>query len=481
MKQELAIDETIGECRTALLEDGDVVEISIDRADHRSKVGGLYVGRVEAVRKALQAAFVELPNGLPGFLSVHEASAFRSDGAAPRIENLVHEGEWIIVEVMRDTIGDKGPRLTTQIALPGRLLAYRPFRAGITVSSRVRDKHERDRLRKAAAAATAHVEAGGFIVRTLASGASDEQLRVEGDRLVGEWLKLKELAGSPDKPFCLRQDIGPVERALRDWAGPEIDRISVDGRPLFNRARHYLQAELPSLVESLEVHTGPGALFEALGIEAAIDQALDSRVDLPHGGWIMIEHTEALTAIDVNSGENMGESDKEHTALATNLAAVGPLVAQLRLRDVGGMILIDFIHMEAHANRRKVLTALEAALSKDRAPGQLLGWSRMGLMELTRKRSRKPLDDFLGRPANPFGTRRVRNVESLGYDILRRTGRAASGSPTGDIVITASEDVVDWLSGERIDMLSDALGRRIMLEKQQLKAPDEYDVYVRRK
>lgn len=483
MKQQLLIDETVGECRTALIEDGEVVELNIDRADHRSKIGNIFVGRVESVTKALQAAFVEMPDGLPGFLSFHEAGALRSESGrgAQRIESIVHEGQWVVVEAIRDTIGDKGPRLTTQIALPGRLLAYRPFKAGITVSSRIHDKREREHLRKTTAAATAHVKTGGFIVRTMASGAGDGQLRQEADQLVAEWIALEKQARNPQEPSCLRQEIGPVERALRDWAGPEIDRIAVDGRPLFNQARKYLEAHLPSLVEGVEVYTGPGSLFEEFGVETAIDQALDSRIDLPKGGWIMIEHTEALTAIDVNSGDNMGETDREQTALSTNLGALSPLVAQLRLRDVGGMILIDFIHMADRANRQKVLTALEDALKRDRAPGQLLGWSRMGLMELTRKRSRKPLDDFLAAPANPFGSRRVKNVDSVGYDVMRRAKLVTASAPTGDIVVAAAPEVINWLSGERHDILSETLGRRIMLEERQVKVPDEFDVYVRRK
>lgn len=483
MTQQLLIDEIVGECRTALIEDDAVVEINIDRADHTSKVGNIYTGRVDSVTKALQAAFVELPDGPAGFLSVHEASALKSedDAHSSRIESLVHEGQWVIVEVMRDTIGDKGPKLTTQIALPGRLLAYRPFKAGITVSSRIHDKHLRERLNKTSAAATSHVETGGFIVRTLAVDADEERLRQEADRLVAEWIELERQAHSPAKPTCLRQEIGPVERALRDWASPDIDRIVVDGQLLYNRARNYLRTHLPDLSESLEVHSGPELLFEASGVESAIDQALDSRVNLPQGGWIMIEHTEALTAIDVNSGDNMGEGDREQTALSTNLAAIPAIVGQLRLRDIGGMVVIDFIHMDNRENPQKILAALQNTLKVDRAPCQLLGWSRMGLVELTRKRSRKPLDDFLAAPANPFGSRRVKSVESLGYDIMRRAKNVAAGSPVGDVIIAAPSAVINWLSNGPLDALSDTLGRSIMTEERQVRALDEYDVYVRQK
>lgn len=483
MTQQLLIDEIVGECRTALLENDDVVEINIDRADHRSKVGNIYLGRVETVTKALQAAFVELPEGPPGFLSVHEAGALKpeADARSSRIESAAHEGQWVIVEVMRDTIGDKGPKLTTQIALPGRLLAYRPFKAGITVSSRIDEKHVREQLHKTAAAATQHVGAGGFIVRTMAEDAGEEQLRQEADQLVAEWIELEAQAQGPVKPICLRQEIGPVERALRDWASPDIDHIVVDGQPLYNRARNYLRTHLPNLAERLIAHSGPELLFEASGVESAIDQALDARVNLPQGGWIMIERTEALTAIDVNSGDNMGEGDREQTALGTNLAAIPAIVGQLRLRDIGGMVVIDFIHMDNRGNSQKILAALQSALKGDRAPCQLLGWSRMGLVELTRKRSRKPLDDFLAAPANPFGSRRVKSIESLGYDIMRQTKNVAAGSAIGDVIIAAPSAVINWLSKGPLDALSDALGRSIMTEERQVRALDEYDVYIRQK
>jgi len=483
VKQRLLIDEIVGECRTALIEEDQIVEISIDRADHHSKVGNIYVGRVDTVVKALEAAFIELPHGPPGFLSVHEAGALRAGSAAnaSRIETIAREGQWVVVEVMRDAIGDKGPRLTTQIALPGQLLAYRPFKTGITVSSRIDDKHLRERIRKTAATATHHIETGGFIVRTLAGAADEQQLRQEADALVAEWAKLEKRARDRTKPISLRQEIGPVERALRDWASLDVDRIVVDGRPLFNRARKYLQAHLPSLADRIEAYSGPGTLFEELSVETAIDQALDSRINLPKSGWIMIEHTEALTAIDINSGDNIGEANREQTALSTNLGAIPALARQLRLRDIGGMILIDFIHMDDRSNRRKVLSALQDVLKRDRAPSQLLGWSRMGLVELTRKRSRKPLDDFLAAPANPYGSRRVKNVESVGYDIMRHAKHVLKSAPTGDIVIAAGSVVTNWLSNGPLDTLSESLGRRIMTEERDVEAPDKFDVYVRQK
>ncbi len=482
MKQELVIDRTVGECRTALLEDGEVVEINIDRAAHRSKIGDVFLGRVVSVEKALQAAFVALPDGLPGYLSRHEASALLGEGVEtlPSIERIVSEGQWVIVEATRDTIGDKGPRLTSQVTLAGRLLAYRPFKDGITISGRISDEGERERLRKTAKTATAHIAGGGFIVRTLAVGADETALTEDANALYAEWKTVAAKAQDPSKPVCIYREIEPVERALRDWATPAIERILVDGHALYAQARSYLKAHAPALNERLEVHPGPGLLFEDAGVEAAIDQALDCRVDLPRGGWFMIEHTEALTAIDVNSGDNMAEPDREHTALSTNLRAAGPIVRQMRLRDIGGMILIDFIHMESAENRRKVLRAVEDALKRDRAPGQLVGWSRLELLELTRKRTRKPLDDFLAEPVNPYGTRRIKNTQSLGYDILRRAHAEAARGSGGSVVVEAPKAVIEWLERQGAETLSKTLGRAITLKERQSDAPDRYEIYVER-
>lgn len=482
MKQELVIDRTVGECRTALLEDGEVVEINIDRAAHRSKIGDIFVGRVEAVEKALQAAFITLPEGLPGYLSLHEASALLSEGAGalPPIERFIDKGQWVIVEATRDTIGDKGPSLTSQVTLAGRLLAYRPFKEGITVSGRIGIESERERLRETAKAATAHIPVGGFIVRTLAADADESALKEEADTLYGDWQEVAAKAKDPSRPVCIYHEMEPVERALRDWASPEIGRISVDGRALYAQARGYLKTHAPALAERLEVHTSPDLLFESAGVEAAIEEALNSRVELPRGGWFTVEHTEALTAIDVNSGDNMSEPDREHTALSTNLRAVGPIVRQLRLRDIGGMILIDFIHMEGAENRRKVLQAMKDALKRDRAPGQLMGWSGLGLFELTRKRTRKPLDDFLAAPANPYGTRRIRNTQSLGYDILRRVRVEAARAPGGSVVVEAPKVVIEWLERRGVKALSDELGLRMTLRERQTEMPDQYEVFVER-
>lgn len=482
MKQELVIDRTVGECRTALLEDGEVVEINIDRAAHRSKIGDIFVGRIVAVEKALQAAFVTLPDGLPGYLSLHEASALLGEGVdtLPPIERFLNEGQWVIVEATRDTIGDKGPSLTSQVTLAGRLLAYRPFKEGITVSGRIGIESERERLRKIAKAATAHIPVGGFIARTLAADADERALKEEADTLYGEWQAVAAKAKEPSKPVCIYREMDPVERALRDWSRPEVERILVDGRALYAQARSYLKVHAPALAERLEVHAGPGLLFESIGVEAAIEEALNARVDLPRGGWFTVEHTEALTAIDVNSGDNMSEPDREHTALSTNLRAVGPIVRQLRLRDIGGMILIDFIHMERAEDRRKVLQAMKDALERDRTPGQLMGWSGLGLFELTRKRTRKPLDDFLAAPANPYGTRRIKNTQSLGYDILRRARVEAARTPGGSVVVEAHKAILEWLEGQGLKALSDELGLRITLRERQTDVPDQYEVFVER-
>ncbi|MBI1181585.1 MAG: hypothetical protein GC201_13615 [Alphaproteobacteria bacterium] len=462
MRRELLIDAVPGEVRAALVEDGEVAEVHIDRDGHRSPVGNIYLGRVEAVEPSLQAAFVALPGGgQPGFLAAKHLGALAAGQPGPRrVERLLHQGQLVLVEVTRDPLGDKGPGLTTLVTLPGRLLVYHPFRDGNVLSGAIRDEAERDRLEAIAARAAGAVGDGGFIVRTAAQKEDETALLDEARALHGSWLDLRDRAARAREPVCLKQDLPPLQRTLRDLARPQLARIAVEGYALHAEARGYLARHMPELLPLLEVHDDAAPLFEAAGVEAAIDAALETRLDMAGGGWITIEPVEALTAVDVNSGDGTAESGREQTGFTTNLRAAALIARQLRLRDLGGMVLVDFIHMESPKHRDRVLDALREALAGDRSPCAVLGWSRMGLCELTRRRGRATLPDLLaGGHAGPAG-RRARSVETAGYDALRRLRAEAAARPGATLSVTAHPDVIEWLgAGGRPEAMAALAGK----------------------
>ncbi len=447
VNRELLIDAVPGEVRAALIEDGEVAEIHIDREGHQSLIGTIYLGRVEAVEPALQAAFVALPGvAAPGYLSAKHAGALVDAEGPRRIERLLHQGQLVLVEVTRDAVGDKGPGLTTLVTLPGRLLVYHPFRSGNVLSGAIRDETQRLRLEDAARRAVEGIGAGGFIVRTSAQAADIPALLREARDLHFRWEALRQDAARAAGPVCLQQDLPPLQRTLRDLARPGLTRIAVEGHALFAEARAYLAANNEDLLDLLQVHAAPTPLFEAAGAEAAIESTLETRLDLQGGGWVTIEAVEALTAVDVNSGDATSESSREQTSFTTNLRAVDTIARQLRLRDTGGMVLVDFIHMESPKHRDRVIDALRDALARDRSPCSVLGWSRMGLCELTRKRSRATLPDFLAARPDPARKRRRKSVESAGYDVMRRLRAEAAARPGATLAVTAHPDVVDWLN-----------------------------------
>ena len=447
VNRELLIDAVPGEVRAALIEDGEVAEIHIDREGHQSLIGTIYLGRVEAVEPALQAAFVALPGvAAPGYLSAKHAGALVDAEGPRRIERLLHQGQLVLVEVTRDAVGDKGPGLTTLVTLPGRLLVYHPFRSGNVLSGAIRDETQRLRLEDAARRAVEGIGAGGFIVRTSAQAADIPALLREARDLHFRWEALRQDAARAAGPVCLQQDLPPLQRTLRDLARPGLTRIAVEGHALFAEARAYLAANNEDLLDLLQVHAAPTPLFEAAGAEAAIESTLETRLDLQGGGWVTIEAVEALTAVDVNSGDATSESSREQTSFTTNLRAVDTIARQLRLRDTGGMVLVDFIHMESPKHRDRVIDALRDALARDRSPCSVLGWTRMGLCELTRKRSRATLPDFLAARPDPARKRRRKSVESAGYDVMRRLRAEAAARPGATLAVTAHPDVVDWLN-----------------------------------
>lgn len=447
MTHTLLIDAVPGETRLALLENGTVADVWIDRDGNRSRVGDMCLGRIEAVETSLEAAFVTLPDGPPGYLPLKHMTALTPPAphAPRRVERLVQEGETVLVQITRDRVDEKGPVLTTRISLPGRLLVYQPGRADNVVSGRLHDGTERKRLLHLGRGLSTDIPGGGFIIRTRAEGAAQEALRAEARALATTWAEIENRAAHGAPPARLAPAPDVLSNVVRDRIDAGIPVI-VDDHALVPRVKAAVAAYgLPA--PPIKVHNGATPLFEQEGVEDAIDAALAPRLTLPDGSWIAIDPTEALTAIDVNSGGHDQERDKNQTALNTDLAAVPLIARHLRLRDIGGMIVIDFITAEDKAHRAQVVQALKDALKADPAPTIVLGWTRMGLVEMTRRRRTRPLPDLLCGSARTGGTGTTgrKSAISTGYDIVRRIKAEARAAPGQPLIVTAHPAVVAWL------------------------------------
>jgi ribonuclease G len=381
--KQLIISRDTLETRVAVLEDGRLAEMYLERPHRRSLVGNVYKGRVENVLPGMDAAFVDIGLERNGFLSVAEVLAPESKGGRSRkIGELVKAGKELLVQVTRDPMGGKGPRLTMDVGIPGRYVVYLPSGKGAGVSRRLSDA-ERERLR--GVCRDVQPESGGVIVRTAAEGAGQEALGRDLRFLQRVWAGAELRGRGLSAPSLVYAEAELAIRSVRDLLGPDHSVVIVDDEKLHRRLVSYLRAVAPEFKESVEYHNGPTPLFERFGLEPEMEKALARRVGLPSGGSIVIDHTEAMTVIDVNTGRYVGRKQLEDTTLKTNLEACKEVVRQLRLRDIGGIIVIDFIDMSAKTNREVVLAALEAEFTLDRTKTYVVEISPLGLVEMTRQ------------------------------------------------------------------------------------------------
>ena len=486
MKQQILINAGLGETRIAVVEDDILREVLIERPNRRSVVGAIYLGRVASVVSAMNAAFVEVGLERSGFLGAREARRPSEErGDELPIGESVTEGEAIVVQAVKDPLADKGVRWSRQISLAGRFLVFIPQGDGIAISRRIDDEDKRQALVEAVtAAASAQNAAGGYIVRTAAAEASGEDLAADIDSLGRLWDEILAIKGTAEAPTCLFNDLGPVERILRDHAGAHTEAIIVDDDEAFAAARAYCARELPGFAERLQRHTDSGNLFDAFSIEADIATARGPRVDLASGGHIVIERTEALTAVDVNSGRAAGRDGHAAAILATNIEAAREIARQLRLRNMGGLVVVDFIHMPRPEDGEAVVEALRQAAIGDRAPMQLGGLSEFGLLEMTRKRTRDSLGESLSEIcAECEGTGRTTTPETVAYEVLRRAQQEsrAGDSQGGSVSIFAASPVVDFLAHDAADLvaiLEARLGCAVEVQADDALASDEYDIEV---
>ena len=434
MRKELLINATPPETRVALTEDGRVVEVLHERRGRQGLVGNIYLGRVHRVLPGMQAAFVSIGLDRDAFLYVEDiaphpaefdfgeedgasepATASRDDRA--RIDDLLREGQEVVVQVAKDPFGGKGPRVTAGISLPGRTLVYLPGSREIGISRRVIAEEERERLRRILESLPGE---GGFIARTAALGKREEDFQAEHRYLTGLWERITRRRESASPPALLHRELDLALRSVRDLAGDDTETIRVDDEGTHDRIAELLESMAPSLARRLELYARPEPLFDFSGVEAEIENALRSRVSLPSGGSLVIHQTEALVAIDVNTGRFVGKDALEETVFAVNLEAAPEVARQIRLRDLGGLLVVDFIDMEDADHRRELFERFEQEVAKDRARTRVLPLSEFGLIEITRQRSRGNIERVLTRACPACaGSGRVKTDLTLALDLRR--------------------------------------------------------------
>ncbi len=465
------------ETRVAILEDGVTAECYIERRGHRSVVGHVWKGRVENVLAGMEAAFIEIGLEKNGFLHVDEVVALGVPKRKRQIADLLKRGDEVLVQATKDPMGTKGVRLTMQLSLAGRFVVYVPFGEGVGVSKRLSDD-ERTRLRSICGALP--LETGGLIVRTAASGASAREIARDLAFLKRLWQTLQERGGLAKAPSLLYSEADISLKIIRDLLNTEVEEVLVDDEAQFERITGFLRRTSPEMAERVRHWTGDTPLFEAHGAEATIRSTMERRVPLPSGGYLVIDDTEAMTVIDVNSGRNVGKggSRLEDTITKTNLEAATEVVRQLRLRDIGGIIIIDFIDMDDDRNRKAVKAALHDALAKDRTRTFVTEISQLGLVEMTRQNiSDGPREIMTEVCPTCAGVGVVPSDETHAITIERELRSALADGTASSVVVSVNPRIADVMSGEegaRLADLQEVVGATVRLERDGSIAPEAH-------
>ena len=461
MKRQILISAVPHETRVAILEDGVLAELMLDRPDSGRIVGDIYLGRVDAVLPGIQAAFVDIGVEKSAFLHVSDLVADeRADEDEngndkegerrryPPVHTLVQKGQPIVVQVTKEPIGTKGPRVTAQISLPGRYLVYMPKSHHIGVSRKIGDREERARLR-ALVREILPRDAGGVIVRTVGEEVTRAAFERELRSLLRTWQKIQRRAESATPPVRLHQEAKLTAGIIRDVFSEKVDALLIDSPEIYHEVRAYLESVDPDLLDRVQLYTGDEPLFAKYGVEDEIRKAFERKVPLPSGGYIVIEPTEALVSIDVNTGRFTGKREPEKTILQTNLEAAREIARQLRLRDIGGIIVCDFIDMDDEANRERVLQELRTHLGRDRARTKAFEISELGLVEMTRQRVRPSLYDTVTRPCpHCGGVGRVFTPATVVRRIERAVRRAAAAGGDRSLLVRVHPEVSLYLFEE---------------------------------
>ncbi|HBF11865.1 MAG TPA: Rne/Rng family ribonuclease [Deltaproteobacteria bacterium] len=504
MSDELIVNVTLGETRIARLENGTVAELYIERDGDQQVVGNVYKGVVSRVLPGMQAAFLDIGLEKAAFLYVsdivpdlfegmdddedeEEASpegnaeqkpaqaeggrkprgrGRRSRGPLPKIEDLIKEGQSLVVQVAKEPIRTKGARVTCNISFPGRYVVYMPTVDHIGVSRRIGSYEERARLKRIIS--ENKPGKGGVIVRTVSVGATEEALKADIKNVEDIWVGIAREQEKAKPPKCLYQDLGLVLRSVRDLMSPEIDRLVIDSEEDYKEVMAFMQKFMPDLANRVELYNRETPLFDVYGIETEINRGLGKKVWLKSGGYLIVDQSEALTSIDVNTGRFVGRDDFEDTILQTNLEAAEEIAYQLRLRNIGGIIINDFIDMERYSNRSKVFYALKDALRRDRVRTTITKISDLGLVEMTRKRTRDSLTQMVSETCFYCqGKGRTKSPITVAFEFFRELKRVHSKLNGRLIVVKVHPRVAQVLFNEarsRLDLLEKQIGKRIVVE-----------------
>ena len=488
MSAELLLNVTPSETRVAMIEGGTLQEIHIERDARRGIVGNIYKGRVSRVLPGMQAAFVDIGLEKAAFLHASDivphtecvAENEKKQFQVRDISELVRQGQDIVVQVVKDPLGTKGARLTTDITLPSRYLVFMPGASHVGVSQRIDSESERNRLKKV----VSHYcdEHGGFIIRTAAEGADSNELAQDAAFLKRLWLKVLERRGKHKARTRLYGELCLSQRILRDFVGTELSKIQVDSRLEYEYLKVFTSEYVPELTDKLELYEGDKPIFDMYDTENEIQRSLDRKVELKSGGYLIIDQTEAMTTVDINTGAFVGRRNLEETIFNTNVEATQAIARQLRLRNLGGIIIIDFIDMLSEDHRKRVLTSLESALDKDRVKTNINGFTQLGLVEMTRKRTRESIEHILcsSCPACE-GRGSVKTVETVCYEILREITRVNRAYDADKFVVYAAAAVAEALEGDESHALAELevfIGKQVKIQAEPLYIQEQFDVVM---
>lgn len=489
-KEEILVNVTPREVRAALLENGVLQEVYVERDTRRGLISNIYKGRVSRVLPGMQAAFVDI--GLERTAFLHASGIAQKDAdngdsgvaALPDIRNLIKEGDEVVVQVVKDPLGTKGARLTTFITLPSRFLVLLPEGSGVGVSARIEEEAERDRLREIV---TELLEEdgdaqGGVIIRTAAEGASREALRADLKFLRKLWSVVQSQCADAGSKTLVHEDLPLPIRVLRDLVSSEVERILVDSAEDFEKMKSFAGSFLPEIEPMLELYTRRRPIFDLHGIEDEIRKALDRSIPLKSGGYVIFDQTEAMTTVDVNTGGYVGHRNLEETIYRTNLEAAVAIARQLRLRNLGGIIIVDFIDMEEEDHRHRVLEAFEQSMARDHARHQMTPVSPLGLVEMTRKRTRESLQNILceGCP-NCNGRGFVMTSATVCFEVFREILRQHRQFTFDEVLVLAHQDVIELLLDDEAHGLAEIeeqIGKTIRLQPESLYLRDQFDVVL---
>lgn len=488
MSIELLMNVTPSETRVAYIEDGLLQEIHVDRESKRGIVGNIYKGKVIRILPGMQAAFVDIGLEKAAFLHASDimphtecvTDSEQKQFQVKDISELVRQGQDIIVQVVKDPLGTKGARLTTDITLPSRYLVFMPGSSHVATSQRIESEEERERLKQI----VEHYcdDSGGFIIRTAAERAKPQELEQDALFLKRLWSKVQERVARPDTKHLIYGELALAQRVLRDFVGDLIDHILVDSRLTYDLLQEFTKEFMPEVTEKLELYRGSMPIFDLYDIENEIQRSLERKVKLKSGGYLIIDQTEAMTTIDINTGAFVGHRNLEETIFNTNIEATIAIARQLRLRNLGGIIIIDFIDMQEDIHKDRVLQSLSEALDKDRAKTTVNGLSVLGLVEMTRKRTRESIEHILCEECPGCkGRGMVKSVETICYEILREIVRIHKAHRSEYFLVYASTAVANELTNDKSHALAEVevfVGKRVEVKVEPLYIQEQFDVVL---